>query len=326
MTSHKEDFYQNNISNTQSQIDQLSSKINRFALLRLAVILVGGIALFQVIQSQQITLTLITFFIVLLLFFWLVSIQSKLTKEKDALEHFLRINDNEVAISQSRTDNLYDSGAEFVDDRHLYSSDLDIFGESSLFQLLNRAASIGGIRQLADWLLQPSQKQEIDLRQEFVDELATDYGFWQSIQSQLLFAQSRNLDYKKMLLSYLAKPIAITAGTLLRGYVRIVPYVMMALFIGSFFSSKVLAAFIIVALFNFAMSFYFGGKVNQIASQVNKAGEALISFSSVFKSIEQRQWKNSLALDLLQKIESQAQLPVSGSIRDLSTLVSRLDL
>src|SRR5690606_15673749 len=272
MTSHKADFYQNNISNTQSQIDQLSSKINRFALLRLAVILVGAIALFQVIQSQQITLTLLTFFIILLLFFWLVSIQSRLTKGKEALERFLKINENEVAVSKSRTNNLYDKGTEFIDDRHLYSSDLDIFGDSSLFQLINRAATVGGIRQLADWLLRPSQKQEIDQRQESVDELVADFDFWQSIQSQILFAQGGNIDYKKMLLNYLAKRIAITDNKLLRGYVKAVPYVMLALLIGSFFSSKVLAAFIIAALFNFAMSFYFGGRVNQIASQVNRAG------------------------------------------------------
>src|SRR5690606_17667935 len=100
MTFQKAEFYQNNINNTQNQINQLSSKINRFALLRLAVILVGGIALFQVIQSQQITLTLVTFFIILLLFFWLVSIQSKLTKAREALERFLKINKNEVAVSQ----------------------------------------------------------------------------------------------------------------------------------------------------------------------------------------------------------------------------------
>src|SRR5690606_19815095 len=153
MTFQKAEFYQNNIKNTQSQINQLSSKINRYALLRLAVILVGGIALFQVIQSQQITLTLVTFFIILILFFWLVAIQSKLAKEKEALDRFLRINDNEVAVSKSRTNNIYNEGAEFVDDRHLYSSDLDIFGESSLFQLINRSATVGGIRQLADWLL-----------------------------------------------------------------------------------------------------------------------------------------------------------------------------
>src|SRR5690606_36262333 len=155
---------------------------------RLAVILIAAVALFQVIQSQQITLTLVTFFIILLLFFWLVSIQSKLTKAREALERFLKINENEVSVSQSRTNNLYDKGSGFADDRHLYSSDLDIFGDSSLYQLVNRAATIGGSHQLADWLLRPSQKQEIDQRQEFVDELSADFGFWQSIQSQLLFA------------------------------------------------------------------------------------------------------------------------------------------
>src|SRR5690606_27205588 len=127
MKFQKEDFYQNNIATTKEQIKQLSGRVNRFALMRLAVILLGGFALFQVIQTQQIALTLITFILTILLFFWLVSIQSRLTKRKESLEHFLRINENEIAISLNRNDNLYDDGEIFVNDRHLYSSDLDIY-------------------------------------------------------------------------------------------------------------------------------------------------------------------------------------------------------
>jgi len=326
MKFQKEDFYLHNITSTQDQIKQLSSKINRFALLRLTVILLGGFTLFQVIQSQQIALTLITFIVILILFFWLVSIQSKLTKNREALERFLKINENEIMTFKKRTANIYSNGKAFIDDRHLYSSDLDIFGESSLFQLINRSATFGGIQKLAQWLNEPSEKQQIEERQEFVVELSADFNFWQNIQAQLLFTLDNITDYKKRLESYLSRSISITQSKILRIYVKIAPFVMLALLLGSFFSSKVFALFIILGICHFLLSFYFGGKVEQVAAEINKVGDALSSFSSVFKLVEQKQWKSKLANLLLNKIQLETNNPVSRSIKNLSQLSDRLDM
>src|SRR5690606_19699717 len=62
------------------------------------------------------------------------------------------------------------------------------------------------------------------------------------------------------------------------------------------------------------------------STEVNRAGDALSSFASVFSSIEQKEWKSELARTLLAKIEAKSQSPVSQSIKLLSTLISRLDL
>jgi len=326
MKSQKEHFYQENITNTTEQIKQLSNKINRFALLRLAVILLGGFALFQVIQSQQIALTLFTFIIVIILFFWMVSIQSKLTKSRDVLERFLKVNENEIAIAISRTNNIYDKGEEFIEDKHLYTSDLDIYGSSSLFQLVNRASTVGGIKKLSQWLNEPSGKQEIEQRQEFVKELTSDFKFWQNIQTQLILTLGSKTDYKARLENYLSKSISITQSKVLRGYVKVVPFLMLALIVGSFFSSKILALFIIIGIVNFLFGFFFKGQVDKIASEVDTAGNTLSSFASVFKSIEDRQWKSQLAISLLNKIQKETHNPISQSIKGLSTLIGRLDL
>jgi len=326
MKSQKEHFYQKNITNTKEQIKQLSNKINRFALLRLAVILLGGFALFQVIQSQQIALTLFTFIVVIILFFLMVSIQSKLTKSRDILERFLKVNENEVAIAINRTNNIYDKGESFIDDNHLYSSDLDIYGSSSLFQLVNRAATVGGIRKLSQWFSEPAGKQEIEQRQEFVKELTTDFNFWQTIQTQLILTLGNKTDYKTKLENYLSKSIPITQSKVLRGYVKIVPFLMLALIIGSFFSSKILALFIIIGIIHFLLSFFFKSQIDKIASDVDTAGNALSSFATVFKSIEEKQWKSQLAISLLNNIQEQTHNPVSRSIKSLSSLIGRMDL
>ena len=66
-----------------------------------------------------------------------------------------------------------DSGQRFLDPKHLYARDLDIFGAGSLYELISQAASAPGQHTLADWLLQPAEPNEIAQRQDAIRELAT---------------------------------------------------------------------------------------------------------------------------------------------------------
>ncbi len=65
-----------------------------------------------------------------------------------------------------------ESGSRFLDEHHLYSSDLDIFGEGSLFQLLSSARTSMGEEVLAAWLTAPAAPDVVGERQQAVVELA----------------------------------------------------------------------------------------------------------------------------------------------------------
>jgi len=62
-------------------------------------------------------------------------------------------------------------GLRFADVHHVYSADLDLFGEGSLFELLCAARTRMGEETLAAWLLAPAAAAEIGLRQAVVREL-----------------------------------------------------------------------------------------------------------------------------------------------------------
>ncbi|RFS23965.1 hypothetical protein DVR12_08765 [Chitinophaga silvatica] len=95
---------------------------------------------------------------------------------------------NEWELHQAQTwESLFDDGREFIDEKHDFSGDLDVFGPSSLFQHVNRTGSYSGWRRLADQLRAPLQDaneirsvQEalkvltpaLDFRQEFLAEAA----------------------------------------------------------------------------------------------------------------------------------------------------------
>ena len=62
-------------------------------------------------------------------------------------------------------------GTSFADESNLYTNDLDIFGEGSLFELLCTARTQAGQETLAQWLSMPASRNEILSRQEAIEEL-----------------------------------------------------------------------------------------------------------------------------------------------------------
>jgi MutS domain V len=70
-----------------------------------------------------------------------------------------------------------DRGDRFLVPGHPYLGDLDIFGPSSLFQLVSTAETGSGERRLASWLSEPASAEEVAERQEAVRELATLRSF-----------------------------------------------------------------------------------------------------------------------------------------------------
>ena len=67
----------------------------------------------------------------------------------------------------------FDGAADKISGEHSFCLDLDVFGDRSLFQSLNRTVTGFGRERLASWLSNPlTDKKEIVKRQEAVKELA----------------------------------------------------------------------------------------------------------------------------------------------------------
>jgi hypothetical protein len=69
------------------------------------------------------------------------------------------------------------SGQRFDDPHHVYASDLDLFCEGGLFELLFTARTRSGEQTLANWLLSPASLEQIRERHRSVDELRDQLDF-----------------------------------------------------------------------------------------------------------------------------------------------------
>ena len=106
-----------------------------------------------------------------LVFFGLVVFHDRVIQRRRRVERSISFYEQGLARLDDRWQGSGEGGAHFLDPAHPYATDLDLFGDASLFQLLCTAQTQGGEEMLADWLREPAPVAVIRERQEAAAEL-----------------------------------------------------------------------------------------------------------------------------------------------------------
>ena len=114
-------------------------------------------------------------------FVGLAAWHDRVLRAADRVAKAVAFYDHGIARIEDRWDGTGETGARFLEDDHLYARDLDIFGPSSLFQLLSRARTHLGEDLLARWLIRPAALTTVRLRQDAVAQLRPELDFREAI-------------------------------------------------------------------------------------------------------------------------------------------------
>lgn len=165
--------YRQIIEETQEKLSKVKNQIYRISTLRITLFTAGVIGIIYFFSSSWwiicgvIAVTFVPFLA-------LVKYHNRLFYKKDYLEKKIEINRDELSAIDYDS-SCFDGGKEYINPGHLYSFDLDLFGDNSLFQYINRTCTLFGKERLADWFLNHLDKKEtIEARQEAVKELASE--------------------------------------------------------------------------------------------------------------------------------------------------------
>ncbi|TWF44356.1 MutS-like protein [Chitinophaga polysaccharea] len=110
----------------------------------------------------------------------------------------------------------FDNGNEFVNDQHDFSSDLDVFGPSSIYQHINRTGTLSGKQELAVALRQPLQDTvAITDTQEALKVLAPELEFRQLLTANALLAKEEESD-RREIYAWLEMPIQFLNNRLVK--------------------------------------------------------------------------------------------------------------
>ena len=171
--------YKDRITHFGEAIRLQTKRINLFSLARLLVLVALIWLLVLGIQDNKLLFYLLSL-AMLILFLSLVSIFNKHKGHRELLRQLKLLNERELACLNHDFHDLPD-GSEHADASHPWSHDLDLFGQGSLFQYLNRTSTLEGQRQLADFLTrEPASAESIEQRQKIIADLKERIDFRQN--------------------------------------------------------------------------------------------------------------------------------------------------
>lgn len=310
-------FYTQRISFYKDKLAQLKRKDVQLSALRFSIILLAGLCFYLYLDGKGAVLgiavgALCVVFGVALKQHW------RLRRNKKRAQNLLQINTDELAYTKGDL-SAFDGGDRFKNPEHIYANDLDVFGETSLYQHLNRTVTRGGANGLADQLLHKNEAsiterqatiQELaalpEWRQEFLAtgiEVEEDAGLKQKLALWL------NKDYS----SALAHPVLL--------------YVLTAVSLGFLVNVMVQNDLQSFKWFGYAMGF----NLMVVFSQFKKISEAykdlggiahsLKMYAGLLQHIEQQNFASADLNSVKNKLNGEA----SAAIQKLSKILSAFD-
>ena len=156
-----------------------SARESRVAGLEKIHIRLGNIRL--VVAASVVILAWLSFRSHLLSFWWLLAPitafagiaywHSRILHSRELAQRAVAFYERGLERIEDRWAGSGESGERFSDPHHVYATDLDLFGDASLFQLLSAARTRMGQNTLAQWLLSPAKVDEIRWRHAAAEEL-----------------------------------------------------------------------------------------------------------------------------------------------------------
>ena len=217
--------YQSRSLKYSQELTQTKTQYNTISLLRLASILLFLILGYYYIKESK--MVLLAFSISFLIaFFLLMRWHTKLQFQIKMGEALRSINTNEIAYLENNQ-LPFENGEEFIDFHHPYAYDLDVFGNHSLFQNINRTATYIGKKTLAQQCVRLLPNEEILRNQEAIKELADKLDWRQEFLALAKISQDTKAAYETVLkwsknnstpLSKISIGIAILSPILFLGF------------------------------------------------------------------------------------------------------------
>lgn len=279
-------IYKDNIKRYDADFLKLSKLLNRISFLRLFIFVISIIILIYLFKYKLFIPILIVSPILIFCFGAAIKYYDKIIFLKKHTVFLKGINESEILREECNLDE-FDTGHKFINQNHPYTSDLDIFGQHSIFQLLDRTTTESGMILLAEWLSEAAPNYEIHERQKAIKELSQKLDWRQDFQASGMHFQNRKSDYNKLLvwveasavllkhrLIYIAVAIILSILSLLGLYLSIINLASSSRYFYIFL-------FIIVLVINYIIL----RRIKPIADDIVKTSQEIINILRGYRTL-----------------------------------------
>lgn len=310
-------FYAEEVIRIQKELKNIKLNLTRLGILRLLVfILTGLLAYFFASDATVLTLVLI---VGAMLFGILVSRYTNSKREKKLYEALLEINETEIAVADGDWSKLA-NGKEYINANHAFSYDIDLFGEGSFFQFINRTATVKGADKLAQ-IVTENAIDSIEEKQEAIKELA-NLPKWR--QHYTAFAKTTTTEVKPEVVVNWLKSHQAFVPKVFQYIPLIFSVCSIGLIIATFLGSISLSTLSVWFLLGISITGRFIKRINKLYTNANTVGRVFGQVALLLGKIEELEL-TSKTLKERQKALATTEKEASKIVKEFAKILDAFD-
>ncbi len=316
------EIYRQKCAENQDVLQSLQRKSLWLSMQRIGLFVLASYAIYALIKGHGQSWGLVIF-ISFILFLVVLRFHNAIAEKINLTKALILINQNEIEFLALKN-KPQENGAAFKDPLHPYAEDLDIFGENSLFQFVNRTQTFPGKLHLAQAMKFPLKFQDIQQTQQAVKECSTKLDWRQAIMAQGQVQQDHEISYQQLVdwSKSTIQPVPL--------WMRVLGVVLpaaLALFVilYNFLDNEIywkLASFIFTL--NLIIFSQWLKKIKQEMPKAEKIHAQLLQYGKLIALIEKESFNSEKMKQVQVSLQAQ-NLPSSQLILKLSSLFERMD-
>jgi len=315
------EYYINRLESLKMTEANLKRKIGWLTFFRLISFLAIFPAVFFIIPNSLWPGIILAIFM-LISFLVLIKIHLRQNEGLKHVKALIKLIQNELlALDYHFGD--FNAGIEFFDTSHPYSYDMDLFGEGSLFQFINRTVTKEGRQHLANLLATETLDRQIILnRQSAVKELSLMPELTEDFRAAGSYDQT-GYD-REGLYAWLEKEVRFISKKFLTGAAWILPALTIISIFTAILDSSYIGIFIVLYLLQL---FIIGWKLTGISREHDLLSKRLASLKkvhSLFSIIERGNYSSDILSSINTTLNS-GEISAASSIRKFAGIVSAFD-
>ncbi|MCF6240670.1 MAG: hypothetical protein L3J74_04920 [Bacteroidales bacterium] len=336
-------IYTRRLNTFSTEAQQLKRKNYWVSASRL-ILFVSAIIFSFIFIDKNLKLVFLINIFALIPFLFLVTINVKYQKKIKLLNELISINKKEQAALEG-DNSAFPAGKEYIDYEHPYSYDLDIFGEASLYQAINRSCTQGGADKLASFLQNPIlDTEKIRQTQQAIKELSEKLNWRQNFQATGNAVLENNASENNTSTWFSVKNTNFNPDTSFHkeiidwvnsefyfSKIKILKFLLVLLPIGAV-SSLVLTisgifpfmGLVLVVLTMLSVVGYFNKKIMNVHAKIGRKVNILDKYEKLLKLIEKEPFNSDLLNRLFAKTQSDNK-KASAEVQKLKKLAKALD-
>lgn len=299
-----------------SSLNEINRSLRTISLIRVVVALLFGFLVYLGFSSS-------VFFYLLPLvgagFLYLVSRYNKSLQKSKLLQNLTELNELEQKAQDHEYSN-FNSGERFLDPHHPYSYDLDLFGNGSLFQYLNRCGTVIGENKLAELLLSPrSDKQSIYHRQQSVKDIGAKIQFRQDFWANANLEKGTAFETQK-LVEWTKEKNLIEGRAYYRVLLIVGPLVTLSLLAITIIDTAWMPALLLAMMMQWSIAAFHSRSISHVQDVLGKHKHVLDRYAVLLKLLSDQEVKSTF----LQSLKDVA-LTAFVKVKEFSELVNALE-